>query len=89
MRSKNSKKSKPSAKPSVTRFARCFEEASALLRNSADQWAKGDPEDPTTLEVLLNILQAFAKDGFLFFPTEAKFGAAAPIPGIFEAKSAG
>jgi hypothetical protein len=55
----------------VKKFNQCLEEARALLRDAADVWALGDAENPPTLDVLLNILQAFAKEGFLFFPSDA------------------
>ncbi|MHC4777035.1 MAG: hypothetical protein ACYTFG_00510 [Planctomycetota bacterium] len=71
------------------KFARCLEEARGVLRDAADFWAKGDPEDPSTLEVLLTMLQAFAREGFLYFPTEVGLGAASPKRGFAEAKSAG
>ena len=80
---------KPKAPPSTKKFARCLDNARALLRDAADVWALGDPEEPPTLDVLLTILQAFAKEGFLFFPTEAGINTAVPHRGVSEAKSAG
>ncbi|MHC4600943.1 MAG: hypothetical protein ACYS47_18275 [Planctomycetota bacterium] len=83
------KNAKRKSTPRAANFARCLEKARALLRDSADWWARGDPEEPATLEVLLNLLQMFAREGFLYFPTEAGIDTAVPRHGVSEAKSAG
>jgi hypothetical protein len=53
-------------------FTRCMDEAQALLRDAADSWAAGDPERPSTLEMLVGVLQVFAQGGFLAFPVLPK-----------------
>ena len=63
---------KKGPRPPASEFARTLDEARALLRDAADRWARGDAEDPTTLDVLLTILEVFARDRFLLFPTEAR-----------------
>ncbi|MCU0722829.1 MAG: hypothetical protein MUC63_04325 [Planctomycetes bacterium] len=49
-------------------FTRCMDEAQAILRDAADSWAAGDAETPSTLEMLVGVLQVFAQGGFLSFP---------------------
>ena len=83
------KKAKRNSPSRAIRFARCLEEARALLRDSADWWARGDPEEPATLEVLLNILRMFAREDFLYFPSELNPAAASPSRSVAEVKSAG
>jgi hypothetical protein len=50
------------------RFEQCMDEAQALMRRAADEWAHGDPENPPTERVLAEILQVFARDKFLKRP---------------------
>jgi hypothetical protein len=47
------------------RFQQCVEDAQAVLRSAADQWALGQPEDPPTAEVLEQILRIFEHQQFL------------------------
>ena len=50
------------------RFDACMDEANKLLRSAADDWAKGNPEDPPTDSVLARVLDVFAKEKFLKRP---------------------
>lgn len=47
------------------RFERCVEEARALLRKAADEWALGHPEQPPTKDVLEQIIRVFEHERFL------------------------
>ena len=47
------------------RFERCVEEAQAVLRKAADEWALGHPEQPPTKEVLEQIVRMFEREKFL------------------------
>jgi hypothetical protein len=47
------------------RFQLCCDQAHELLRNAADQWALGHPEQPPTREVLEQILRIFEHQHFL------------------------
>jgi hypothetical protein len=58
------------AKPRLTtdpgpRFERCVDDALAILRKAADQWALGDPEQPPTPEIVEQIIRVFEREGFL------------------------
>jgi hypothetical protein len=50
------------------RFDACLNEVNKLLRRAADEWAKGNPEDPLTKDVLNQILDIFAREKFLKRP---------------------
>lgn len=50
------------------RFEQCLVDAGAVLRSASKEWAKGDPEDPPTEEVLKRILRPFEKAKFLRRP---------------------
>jgi hypothetical protein len=50
------------------RFDACLDGANKLLRRAADEWAKGNPENPSTKEVLNEVLDIFAKERFLKRP---------------------
>jgi hypothetical protein len=43
------------------RFEECQREAHGLLQKAADGWAQGNPEQPTTQEVLGAILRVFER----------------------------
>ena len=47
------------------RFQRCVDEAHAILRKAADEWALGNPEQPVTREVLEQIIRTFEHEHFL------------------------
>jgi hypothetical protein len=47
------------------RFERCVDEAHAVLRKAADQWALGHPEQPPTKEVLEQIIRIFEHQHFV------------------------
>jgi hypothetical protein len=47
------------------RFERCVDEAHAILRKAADEWALGNPEQPPTREVLEQIIRTFKHERFL------------------------
>ena len=49
-------------------FDECLDDARRLLMKAADEWSKGDPEQPPTAEVLDAILDVFAKRRFLDRP---------------------
>lgn len=58
------------AKPILTtdpgpRFSQCKEDSIKLLNKAADEWAKGDPLNPQTEEVLGALLDIFIKERFL------------------------
>ena len=46
-------------------YDECRRRALAILRDAADEWAKGSPEQPPTDKVLDELLSAFADSGFL------------------------
>jgi len=46
------------------RFERCIEEAQAVLRKAADEWALGHPEQPPTKEILEQIIRIFEREKF-------------------------
>jgi hypothetical protein len=50
------------------RFDACLYEADRLLRKAADEWAKGNPENPSTKDVLNQVLNIFAEEKFLKRP---------------------
>ncbi len=50
------------------RFEQSIRDALEILRKSADSWAKGDPEDPPTEEVLRQVLRVFERQRFLQRP---------------------
>jgi hypothetical protein len=50
------------------RYERAFDKALALLRDSADQWAEGNPEVPPTEATLRRLLDIFVKEKFLRIP---------------------
>ena len=52
----------------VSRFNECVQDAHRLLMKAADDWAKGHPEQPPTIEVLDSILDMFANQRFLKRP---------------------
>ena len=47
------------------RFGRCQDDALVVLQEAADDWAKGDPENPPTKLILEKILRIFEKEKFL------------------------
>jgi hypothetical protein len=47
------------------RYERAVEESYTLLRSSADEWAEGNPEDPPTGSVLMEILDILVTGQFL------------------------
>jgi hypothetical protein len=47
------------------RFERCVDESLAILRKAADEWALGNPEQPSTKEVLEQIIRTFEHEHFL------------------------
>ena len=47
------------------RFQRCVEQAHAILRKAADEWALGHPEQPPTKQVLEEVLRIFEHEHFL------------------------
>jgi hypothetical protein len=47
------------------RFEKCMDEAHAILRKAADEWALGHPEQPPTKEVLEQIIRVFEHERFL------------------------
>jgi len=53
-----------------SRFVDCFEEAHKLLKEAADQWALGDPENPPTPELLASLLDVFERERFLRRPID-------------------
>jgi len=50
------------------RFEQCIQDATALVRTAADEWAKGDPEEPPVSDVLEAVLRVFEKQKFLRRP---------------------
>jgi len=48
-----------------SRFERCVNQAHAILRKAADQWALGHPEQPATREVLEEVIRVFEHEHFL------------------------
>jgi hypothetical protein len=50
------------------RFENCKESAARLLRKAADEWAKGNPQDPAPEKILTSILKIFADERFLRQP---------------------
>lgn len=48
-----------------SRFERCVEASHAILRQAADEWALGNPEQPPTREVLEKIIRIFEHEHFL------------------------
>jgi hypothetical protein len=71
MRNPSRAASRKRSRSPASRFQRCLEKAQACLRDAADRWSEGDPEEPSTLEVLVVVLQHFAREDFLYFPSEA------------------
>jgi hypothetical protein len=47
------------------RFERCVDASLVILREAADQWALGNPEQPPTREVLEQIIRIFEHEHFL------------------------
>jgi hypothetical protein len=47
------------------RFEQCVDDALAILREAADEWALGHPERPPAREVLERILRTFEHEHFL------------------------
>jgi len=47
------------------RFEQCVEEANAILRKAADEWALGHPEQPPSREILEKIIRIFEHEHFL------------------------
>src|SRR5690606_7972519 len=52
----------------AARFDDCLDEARRILVHAADEWSKGNPEDPPTTEVLSEILEVFQTSQFLKRP---------------------
>jgi hypothetical protein len=50
------------------RYEQCQEDALRLLRKSADEWSKGDPESPSPEDILRSILKLFEEQKFLRRP---------------------
>jgi len=50
------------------RYERATQSAYEILKRAADEWAKGDPEDPPTEAVLREILDVFVEEKFLRRP---------------------
>ena len=50
------------------RYDRTVAKALAVLQKAADQWALGQPEEPPTETVLLEILDLFREERFLHRP---------------------
>jgi hypothetical protein len=50
------------------RFEAATAAALELLRRAADEWAEGSPEEPSTEDVLSQILRIFEKEKFLRRP---------------------
>lgn len=52
----------------VQRFDQCVEDAQKILIRAADEWCKGDPELPSTQQILNELLEVFVMQGFLKKP---------------------
>lgn len=50
------------------RFEQCVSDAGDLLRKASNEWAKGDPEEPSTEAILKRLLKIFEKEKFLRHP---------------------
>ena len=50
------------------RYKRCVERAHRLLMKAADEWAKGNSEQPPTIDVLNEIIDVFARQKLLIRP---------------------
>ena len=48
-----------------SRFERCVDQAHSILREAADQWALGHPEQPPSRDVLEQIIRVFEHEHFL------------------------
>jgi hypothetical protein len=52
-------------------YERTVSEAHKLLKKAADRWATSHPEEPTTHDVLAQLLELFRKRQFLRLPTRS------------------
>ena len=52
----------------VDRFDICVEQATKILASAADEWSKGNPEQPLTKDILKEILDIFHEKHFLNIP---------------------
>jgi hypothetical protein len=50
------------------RFEACQQSAARLLRKAADEWVKGDPENPPPEKILEAILKIFEGERYLRRP---------------------
>ncbi|HKS06486.1 MAG TPA: hypothetical protein VJR92_09260 [Gemmatimonadaceae bacterium] len=56
------------ATDAAPQFNEATREALAALRHAADEWARGNPEEPSTEETLERVLQPFFNRRFLRRP---------------------